>query len=328
MALSILAILLQAAAVMALLEPSGAPDSMLTFLALQVLASLCLAAIAGNVILQQYSETTHWQYLYVFAGCLFMPVVGMLVFFLIWLMLAVFGYNFMPLAAADRVEAPDFVAKLVKNMTYGGGSRVRARLENGCSTDERMSAMTALQAMPIHLTEKVLRRLLSDQQEELRLLAYGLIDGAEKSIMAKIAKARQKLLDGNVPDEQRIHLHAVLAQLYWELSYQHLVAGEVHQYVLDKVALHAQTVLATDPEDGLMWYLLGRSALLKQQSQLAADCLRRAEGCDFPHERLRPWQAEAAFQQNQFSAVGRYLSGLDNGLAASRLQPSIQYWTT
>lgn len=328
-ALSILAILLQAAAVVALLEPSGEAGSMLTLCALQVLASLCVAVVAGDVIVQQYSQTTYWRYVYVFAGCLFMPVVGMLVFFLVWLMLGVFGYNFVPLAAADRVAAPVFVASLVKNMTYGGGVRVRARLENEHSDDsERMSAMTALQSMPIHLTEKVLRRLLSDQQEELRLLAYGLIDGAEKSIMEKIAGARQKLLEGNLPSGQREHLHALLAQMYWELSYQHLVAGDVHEYVLDKVAEHASTVLDTDANDGLMWYLQGRCALLKHQPEQATHCLGQAASCGFPRERLRPWQAEAAFQQKQFMAVRGYLSDLDSGLAASRLQPSIQYWTT
>lgn len=326
---SLLAILLQAAAVMALGGMLEGPDPMLAFVALQALASLALALVAGSVIRREYYKTTRWLYLYVFSISLFMPVVGMLVFFFLWLMISVFGYNILPLASASRVEPPAFVAKLVRDMGYDGGSRIRERLQSPSSSDdERMAAMAALKSMPIHLSEKVLRSLLGDQKEELRLLAYGLIDSAEKDIMEKIARKQQKLQQKDLSEPEQGRLHATLAQLYWELVYQHLVVGDVYQYVVERVMEHARFAVSVDPGEGMMWYLLARCSLLQQQPQQATNYLKHAREQEFPRERLLPWQAEAAFQQKNYDEVRRRLAGVDYSLAATRLQPAIRYWTT
>lgn len=328
-AFSLLAILLQVAAIMALRGAVSGLDPMLAFLTLQVLASLSLVLVAGPVIMRHYHRTTGWLYLYVFVGCLFMPVVGMLVFFLLWLMIALLGYSFVPLASANRIEPPGFVARLVRGMVYGGGTRIRARLENPDSSDsDRMAAMTALQSMPIHLTEEVLRNLLSDQKEELRLLAYGLMDSAEKGIMEEIARTQQKLEKNGLAGKEEGYLHARMAQLYWELIYQRLVAGDVYQYVLDRVMEHARFAVSIDEEEGQMWYLLARCSLLRKQPEQAAHYLGHAARHDFPRERLLPWQAEAAFLQRNFTDVRRHLASVDYSLAAAQLQPGIRFWTT
>lgn len=327
-AFSILAILLQAAAIQVLLAPGEGLDPLQAFVVLQALASLSITLVAGRVISRRYDHTTSWLYFYLFISCLFMPVAGMLTFFTLWLVIALFDYNHLWLAAAREVPQPEFVPKLVRDMTYGGGTRVRARLENTAGSDtDRMAAMTALQSMPIHLTDQILRRLLGDHKEELRLLAYGLMDKAEKVVMNRIADAQHQLQQTDRPAE-RGNLHALLAQLYWELVYQHLVAGDVYHYVLDKVTEHASRRLDLDAGDATMWYLKGRCALLSGQPQQAADYLEQARVHRYPHERLLPWLAEVEFQNRNYSKVREQLARVDNKLAASLLQPNIKYWTT
>ncbi|VVE62574.1 polysaccharide transport system component protein [Pandoraea captiosa] len=244
----------------------------------------------------------------------FLPVAGMVVVMGVLIM----GHLFPPpreLLAAGRVETPGFVSHLVTRVRHGAGMRLRARLRNvRGELDDRVAALISVQALPSRVTSEIARDLLADPVEEVRLLAYGILDGMEKRIMQQIFVMRERHATAQ-DDDELAHACVRLAQLYWELIYQNLVRGEVLRFTLARVEHFAREALEQREEDASMWYLLGRCALLRENPDVAEMHLRQAQFHSFPTERLLPWLAEAAFQKRRYDRVAHLLGGLEAGRA-------------
>ncbi|APD11236.1 hypothetical protein UC34_11450 [Pandoraea vervacti] len=246
----------------------------------------------------------------------FLPVAGMVVVMGVLLM----GYLFPPpreLLAAGRVETPGFISHLVTRVRHGAGMRLRARLRNvQGELDDRVAALISVQALPSRVTSEIARDLLADPVEEVRLLAYGILDGLEKRIMQQVFAMRERHATAQ-DDDERAHACVRLAQLYWELIYQDLVRGEVLRFTLARVEHFAREAIEQREDDASMWYLLGRCALLRENPDVAEMHLRQAQFHSFPTERLLPWLAEAAFQKRRYDRVAQLLGGLGAASAGS-----------
>ncbi|VVD59646.1 polysaccharide transport system component protein [Pandoraea aquatica] len=266
----------------------------------------------------------------------FLPVAGMVVVMGVLLM----GYLFPPpreSLPAGLVETPGFVSHLVARVRHGAGMRLRARLRNvQGERDDRVAALISVQALPSRVTSEIARDLLADPVEEVRLLAYGILDGMEKRIMQQIFVMRDRH-EAAEDDDERAHACVCLAQLYWELIYQNLVRGEVLRFTLERVEKFARDALEQHEDDASMWYLLGRCALMREHPDVAEMHLRQAQFHSFPTERLLPWLAEAAFQRRRYDRVSLLLGGLGAGVTGAKgvsnataspvVQPAVRFWT-
>ena len=96
------------------------------------------------------------------------------------------------------------------------GRNLDAILHNAPSSSTRMAAVMGTLKFPDAQAATVLRMALKDRDEEVRLLAYALLNRKEKAIEARI-HARQIAIDSGGPD-QCYAQHKGLAHEYWELG--------------------------------------------------------------------------------------------------------------
>jgi hypothetical protein len=322
----LLAIFTQVLAVRTFWLPAGSFDPVLVFFLWQMLAAFVTTLFVLIVLPSHYDDRRFGAFFHIFAISLFLPVAGLLLFLGVMIVSIAF-----PLvdkqADSSLVEAPRFVTYLVSRVAHDTATRLRARLENRSGTaDDRMAAMVAVQTLSPHITGGMLHDLLSDQTEEIRLLAYGVVDGAEKPIRKQIFMAQEALSEA-VTIAERADIGARLAELHWELIHQDLVRGEVYNHTLKRVEHYAHEAVAQNAELASMWYLLGRCALLGDRPHDAEAYFQRALLFQFPADRLSPWQAEAAFLQHDYSRLEEMLGPLDNGTLSPMLQPTVHYWS-
>lgn len=322
--LGVLAVLAQAAALRTVWQPAGPLDPFIVFFAWQCLAAF-VAALFVFCTLPQH-RTGAAAFAHIFIVCLFLPVAGLTLFISMMFAALVFPP---PRQGVDSllVENPEFVTYLISRINHGEGGRLRARLaHDNVSTDDRMAAMVALRSLPSHITGGMLRDLLSDETEEIRLLAYGFFDAAEQEIMQEIFLAREKLSSTAALDK-KAGINRRLAELHWELIYQNLVHGEVHRYTVERVEQYAHAALALDDKDSALWYLLGRCALMNGNASEAEVYFGRAQRAHFPVDRLLPWLGEAAFIRRDYRRISGLLEPLADGTTSFLLQPSVRYWS-
>ena len=324
--LGVLAVATQALAVFKLLNPEGPLDPLAVFFLWQALAAVFCALFVTVMLPPHYLPPRRGAFFHIFVICLFLPVAGSVLFMCVTIVAVIFPT---PLdnVNVSSVENPEFVTYLISRVTHGTGARLRARLENlRSSPQDRVAALVAMQSLPSHVTGTMLRDLLSDPIEEIRLLAYGIVDGTEKAIMQRIFVAREQLANATESDTEA-NACARLAELYWELIYQNLVRGEVYRYSLGQVERYARQALAQNQENASMYYLLGRCASLNDAPQHAEEFFKRAQELHFPTDRLLPWLAEMAFLKRDYSRVGPLLGSLSKGSMVPLLQPLMRYWS-
>ncbi|GAB7535191.1 tetratricopeptide repeat protein [Burkholderia sp. 3C] len=308
-------------------ERAGAHlDPFLAGLALQALAAAVQAWLLRPILPARYREPRRATLWLLWALLMFMPLVGGL------LVLASCAWAawFPAERENDRlaeVGRPEFITHLVSRVAHGGGARLQARLVNTqVSSTDRLTALVAIQSMPTRTTGSLLRELLADPVEDVRLIAYGTLDHAENEIMQKIYAMGQALAKA-ATDAERYALNRQLAELYFELIYQSLVQGAVYRHTLAQAERYARAALEVDERDAALWLILGRLALAEGRPDDAGVAMARALELGFPRERLTPWLAEVAFLRGDYALTRELLASLGNAAVLPTLKPIVTYWS-
>ncbi|WCM21074.1 hypothetical protein NDK50_06325 [Paraburkholderia bryophila] len=323
---ALVGVVVQYLAVASLLTPAGAFDPLLRFLALQAVAGLAEAIALRGWLPPRYREPRAMSLLFLWTACTFVPLFGGVVVLISCIWAALFPGHKESDQLTD-VPRPEFVTYLVSRVSHGGGARLQARLANTqVSATDRLSALVAIQSMPTRTTGTLLRDLLADPLEDIRLIAYGTLDHAENEIMQKIFRTG-KALEATASDAERHSLNRLLAELYFELVYQNLVQGAVYRHTLQQADRYAQAALETDQSDAALWLIRGRLALASGLPDAAHEHIARALELGFPRERLVPWLAETDFLRGNYASVSQLLGSLGNAAALPTLKPVVKYWS-
>jgi hypothetical protein len=191
-----------------------------------------------------------------------------------------------------------------------------------------------------------LRLALRDPVDDVRLLAYAVLEAKERQIQSEIqslyarASARQTgtfatLMAGSAAgaapaearpqiDVAKLHLplpaHAKLAELYWELVYQGLVEGEMMSFSLERVLSHSAEVLRAGQGSPRMALLAGRALLLRGRTQEARAMLEDAQRRGLPREVVGPYLAEVDYLERKPAEVRRQIESFR---ASARLRPGL-----
>ncbi len=301
-------------------------DPLLPVFALACVGGLAQAWLFYLLLPGVYRAPRRWTLVWLWLANTFVPLLGGIVVLTSCIWATCFpardtttGYG--------GVAPPQFVSYLMSRVSHGGGARLQARLTNlRVAATERLSALVAIQSMPTRTTGTLLRELLADPIEDVRLIAYGTLDRAENEIMQQIFRTSQTL-DATSQPAERHAVHRRLAELYFELVYQNLVQGAVYRHTLDEADRHACAALETDDTDAPLWLIRGRVALANGRADEAGQYLARAEALGFPRERLVPWLAESAFLRGDYAQVRQLLDSLGNAAALPLLKPVVRYWS-
>lgn len=214
----------------------------------------------------------------------------------------------------ERVDAPH---------THGP---VRAQLSDPATPVEtRMRALLSIQDLPSRVANPVIRSMLADPSDDVRLVAYGILDGREKRINARIQAARAQL-EGADPTG-RLIADKELAELYWELVYQGLVQGDLQKHAAAQARAHFDAALAFAPDDAALWALGGRLAVFAGQYERAWHAFSRAIEFGLPEMRALPYLAEVAYRMRRFDRVRQLLGRIAQGAHTQRMAQVIHFWS-
>jgi hypothetical protein len=301
------------------------PVVLAAYFALHGVGSLLLAFALGPLIPARYAQPRWALLTFLFVFNFFVPVAGLVC---VAGGLA-FGLLLPRLGAAQgfgRVEVPRFTTYRNREGTGFRGGQVRAQLaDDRAPVASRLQALTAVQNTPARLSGALLRDLLADPIDDVRLLAYGLLDGMEKAISSKILAARQSLATLTDADEKRV-ANKQIAEYYWELVYQNLVTGDMQKFAAGEAQAFARAALAIDAEDPGLWFLIGRLALATGDLDQAAQALERAGEQGFARERVMPYLAELAFERRRHTEVKQLFGELRGKAGVPALGALRRFW--
>ena len=302
-------------------------DPLLPVIVINAVCGAVQALLFRLLLPVRYREPRPWTLLILWLACTFVPLFGGLVVLASCIWAACYPASHAD-DEIDGVSAPEFVTYLMSRVSHGGGARLQARLVNTkVAASDRLSALVAIQSMPTRTTGTLLRDLLADPVEDVRLIAYGTLDQAENEVMQRIFHTA-KSLETAQTDSDRHAINRQLAELYFELIYQNLVQGAVYRHTLEQADHHARAALELDDSDAALWMIRGRLALANGTADEAAQYMDRAQSLGFPRERLVPWLAEVEYLRGNFARVSELLASHGNAATLPMLKPVARYWST
>jgi hypothetical protein len=299
---------LELSSIYGLLGGSASLASILAFSSLHGLASLCLTAGIWPLLPKRYRQPLPWSPLFLLSVAFFIPLLGML-----GIVLAIFPALYFPRKkAADiwqltaipdlpfRANAPDMNTML----SMGGLQDV---LRHAGSSNKRLAAVLETRRMSSRDAIPILKLALRDSADDVRLLAYSMLDGKENQINLKIRTLLEELESSAA--ELHPQLHAGLAQHYWELVYLGLAQGSVLEHMLSSAQRHIASAIAgqSTPQ---AWLLAGRIALEQQRLDAAEQAFDEAEKLGMDAAQLATYRAEVAFCRRDFAAICGWLEQL------------------
>lgn len=330
--LALYAVLLEIGAWNGSLLFEGHSDAMLAWYLLVHAGASALLALAAIILLPGESARPRFPILLLMASCSYaVPVLGFIGVICGTLYLRL-SRSTEPAQAFDSVQLPAFDPHQRPNAGFRQAG-LRSFLGNSeAPMQARIGAMVALQYVSGRVSSPLLRDVLSDPSDDIRLLAYGMLDNQEKRINQAIDD-ELKLLNstGQTEGEKNTSSKALtathrLSDLYWELIYQELVQGDLRLYAISESSRYCQQVLDHEPENAALNLRQGRLLHALGQHEAAEKAYLRARDLGLPATRILPYLAELRFEQRDFAGTQRLMAELANWGSLPRLRPIIDYW--
>jgi hypothetical protein len=324
----ILAIVLEVIAVFWLMPlQAGSPYNLLGFLLVHGVASLCLAAFVSAAFPPHLRKPAPAVITLLFGFSFFIPILGLL-----GQLIGILVARFLPRVVPELpyAEIPpiefEFPPREIRERTKYGQGGLTSRLKDaGVPKETRFKSLLALQGMPSRLANPLLQDMLGDPADEVRLVAYGILDNQEKNINQHIHDELEKLREAESPEMQMIALRR-LAELYWELVYGGLVHGDVRDHAMSETSRYLDQAMQIAPEDAGLWFLKGRMLLYKRDPAAEA-ALHRAVANGLEESRVLAYLGQIAFERRDYAEVRRVFSSLSEAQYAARLRPAVRYWS-
>jgi len=274
---------------------------------------------------ESQSGSRRWFMFFVFAFSFALPLLGMLG--IVLGVLPALSREAKPVGRAYGILRNDRmrVAFPVYPARYGpGGFRARL-LARGTPAAQRMGALLAIRRRSSPRGNRLLKEMLRDPADELRLAAYAALERMERDSQASLAAANVVLREAGYGPGRRAALRR-LAFLHWEAAYQELADGEVSRHHLEQALPAAQELLDLDPGDAFMALLKGRILARLGAWDSAQSAFAAAAGSGAEATRLLPHRAELDFQKRDFAAVRGHLEELRGQSPGGPLEPVLRFW--
>lgn len=123
--------------------------------------------------------------------------------------------------------------------------------------DMKLNALNDAVMLNPQKINPIIRTLLSDKQDEIRLLAFQLLNKQENELLPHINDCLKSLETAHTPAAQFFY-QKELACLYWELDFRGLIEEKLSNFTLNKSLNYGKAALILNPSDLSLLLLLGR----------------------------------------------------------------------
>ena len=242
-------------------------------------------------------------------------------------------YLLLALPQIDRRDAFRVVElpQIDPQLRTGAGFRqagMRSFLSNSrAPLTTRLSALVALQNVSGRIASPLLRNVLSDPSEDIRLLAYGMLDNKEKLISHSIRNELKRFNASAAGSAEQAATAKRLADLYWELVYQNLAQGDLRLHAVQQSLRYTTLSLEQTPADAGLHLRHGRLRQALGETGAAREAYLRALALGLPKTRIVPYLAELAYDLGDYASVRALMNDLGDWQSLPRLRPIIRYWS-
>lgn len=321
---ALLALALETGGVTGLLSPTAGNLELAAYLIAHAMACALLTLILLPLMPSRYRGQPITTGVFLFTLQFAIPFIGS-VGLVLGMLLALYlprSSRDIPWQEVDIPELPFQPIDMDLQVVYSQGG-LRQVLREAISTDKRLKALMATRQMNDRDAIEILREALKDPSDDVRLLAYSMLEQKEKTLAQRAGTLQQSLQYAD--DLTSVSLQRRLAQVWWEMAYLGLAQGGLRHYYLDSAGKLLRRLVARRSQHN-DWRLLGRVELALGNIDNAEEAFRSALAGGSSPELIMPYLGEVAYLRRDFAQVRQHLSAcpLERFHPANR--PVIESW--
>ncbi|WP_421841655.1 HEAT repeat domain-containing protein [Marinobacter algicola] len=321
---ALLALALETGGVTGLLSPTAGNLELAAYLIAHAMACALLTLILLPLMPSRYRGQPITTGVFLFTLQFAIPFIGS-VGLVLGMLLALYlprSSRDIPWQEVDIPELPFQPIDMDLQVVYSQGG-LRQVLREASSIDKRLKALMATRQMNDREAIEILREALKDPSDDVRLLAYSMLEQKEKTLAQRAGALQQSLQSAD--DLNSVSLQRRLAQVWWEMAYLGLAQGGLRQYYLDSAGKLLRRLVARRSQHN-DWRLLGRVELALGNIDNAEEAFRSALAGGSSPELIMPYLGEVAYLRRDFDQVRQHLSAcpLERFHPANR--PVIESW--
>jgi hypothetical protein len=227
-----------------------------------------------------------------------------------------------PWQEVDIPELPFQPINMDLQIIYSQGG-LRQVLREAGSADKRLSALMATRQMNERDAINILQEALKDTADDVRLLAYSMLEQKEKTLAHRAGMLQQALQKAE--GQKQAVRQRRLAQTWWEMAYLGLAQGGLKQYYLNSARTLLREMLAEQSRHN-DWRLLGRVELALDNIDAADAAFRSALAGGSAPELILPYLGEVAFLRRDFDQVRKCLADCPTERLHPANRPIVEAW--
>lgn len=298
---------------------------MLDFLILNTLVSIVVTLIlmyTANIDVIKRKGGFFWLSVGISS---FVPGIGLPLIIFVIILLKLYVINFNPL---DIQSYPFLIyarKKPVNTIAYPIGWATMRLYSDKFNAVERMQALRSLHKGRPREVNSIYRSLVSDEQEELRISAFSLLENQHTYLQKRI-HALLKKFNAEENEANKAWLSKQLALLYWENIYRGLADHEFLTILHERSTYYAQYSLNTIKNDPTLYILLASLAREKNDKEACKYYLAEAAKNHAALSNVTPYFAEFAYQQKDFKEVRSLLSSDVSFKYLFKMSKIVNFW--
>lgn len=231
------------------------------------------------------------------------------------------------LSHIKAIEMPYFESETkFRPNQFGEGGAYAQVTHHKVSPERRIKALLALDTGTPQQKNSLLHSVLVDEEDEVRLVAFGLLKRQEQTLLSELHLAQEEVAK---PQEDPI-LHAQankrLARVYWEMVYQDLAMDDLFKYSLDHAAEYAKKALQVLDDDVGLWVLLGKIHLRQKDYAGAEAALTKAQQLGGAASQMIPYLAELCFYKKNYQELHELLAHHPHLKTIPHFGPVYEFW--
>lgn len=324
--IGLIAVVLEGGALALLLQHTHGNTWLLLYLLIHALGCIAIALAVWLPLPARYHQANIITLLLLFCLNFFIPLFGILGF-LVGVAIAFYSSRLSARQPFTSVWLPHYErAKTASVNERLRSSQLRSQLVNqDIPTEMKMKALIAINNIsPLHASS-ILRNSLNDPADDLRLLAYGILEKKESRITSRINHAIKKRQNASNA-ATTYQANKVLAELYWELDYQGLVQNDMRRHTLEQAQHYVLAALAYPNHDASLWATSGRIKIKQGHYDEALSDFNNAVKGGFATNRIALYLAELAFFRRDYGEVRSQVQLFGNQSLGQSMMNTVNFW--
>lgn len=322
--LVLLAIALESGGVAGLLSPAAGNVDLVAYMLAHALACGLLSIVLLQFLPARYRGQPIITSVFLFTLQFAVPFIGSLGV-AVGILLALYlprSAREVPWQEIDIPELPFRPIDMDLQVVYSQGG-LRQVLREASDPDKRLKALMATRQMGDREAIDILREALKDKVDDVRLLAYSMLEQKEKTLAQRAGRLQQEMRSAS--DLEGFVLQRRLAQVWWEMAYLGLAQGGLRIYYLNNARELLLRIVARRSQHN-DWRLLGRVELALGHIDPSEQAFKSALESGAPDDLILPYLAELAYLRRDFDQVRAYLAGCPPEKIHPANRPVIEAW--